>query len=184
MDILRYTVFAAFVGAAAVAVGGWALRTRRLNPFSPVGRALRGLTDPVLKPIEHRLVRSGGNPVNAGWWLFGMTVVGGIVVVSLAQWIAGQVAMMHYAATSGSGLLKVVVYYAGQLLQLAIIVRVFGSWFGVGRFTRWMRPAYVLTDWLIEPLRKIIPPAGMFDVTPIVAWFVVVIVLRVLMGIL
>ena len=50
---------------------------------------------------------------------------------------------------------------------------VIGSWFGGGRQTRMLRPAYVLTDWIVEPLRKIIPPFGMIDASPLVAWFLI-----------
>jgi len=55
-------------------------------------------------------------------------------------------------------------------LIIALIVRVIGSWFGKGRFNRWMRPAYRLTDWIVEPLRRFVPPIGMIDITPLVAW--------------
>jgi YggT family protein len=29
-----------------------------------------------------------------------------------------------------------------------------------------------LTDWLIEPIRRILPPLGMIDFSPLVAWLV------------
>src|SRR2546426_9154317 len=67
--ILRVLVFAAFCLAALVALAGWLVRTRRVSPFGGVGRTLRSVTDPVLRPVETRLVRLGGNPVHAGWWL-------------------------------------------------------------------------------------------------------------------
>src|SRR5256885_16730854 len=66
---VRYGVFSLFVLSALVALASWLVRTRRLSPFGPVGRALRGATEPVLRPVERRLVRLGGNPVHAGWWL-------------------------------------------------------------------------------------------------------------------
>ena len=171
LELIRYSAFTLFVAAGLVAAGGWAVRTKLVNPSSPFGRLLRSVTDPVLQPVERRLVKSGGNPQNAGWWVFGVAVVGGIVVVSAAQWVAGQVALMSYAASSPRGFLRLVVFYAGQLVLFAIIVRVIGLWLGAGRYNRWMRPAYVLTDWLILPLQKIIPPIGMLDITPLVAWF-------------
>src|SRR5207245_9012571 len=67
--VVRYGVFSLFVLSALVALASWLVRTRRLSPFGPVGRALRGATEPVLRPVERRLVRLGGNPVHAGWWL-------------------------------------------------------------------------------------------------------------------
>jgi YggT family protein len=29
-----------------------------------------------------------------------------------------------------------------------------------------------LTDWLIQPIRRILPPVGMLDFSPLVAWLV------------
>jgi len=176
LDIVRFTAFAVFVLAGLVAWGGWAVRTRQVRPSSRLGRALRGVTDPILGPIEHRLVRGGGNPQNAGWWLFGGAVVGGIVVITLAQWLTGFVGAM--AAASGGGgrsTARILVDLAFRVVTVALIARVIGSWFGVGRYHRWLRPAYWLTDWIVAPLRRAIPQFGMFDIAPFVAYFVLLI---------
>jgi YggT family protein len=55
-------------------------------------------------------------------------------------------------------------------LQLALIVRVVSSWLGLGAFSPWVRWAYPATEWILRPLRRVIPPMGMFDISPIVAW--------------
>jgi YggT family protein len=171
LDGLRYVVFAAFVVSAVIALGSWAVRTRRISPFSGAARLIRTLTDPVINPTERWVHRRGGNPQNAPWWLLGGVVAAGIVIITVAQWLTGFLARASFAAGAGPrGVLRLAVYYAGQLVLIALVVRVIGSWFGAGRFNRWMRPVYVLTDWIVEPLRKIIPPIGMIDITPLVAW--------------
>jgi YggT family protein len=174
LEVLRIVVFACFALSALVALGAWAVRTRRTSPFSAGGQAVRRITDSVLLPLERWLLRRGGNPQNAGWWLVGFAVVGGIVVISLAEWLIRQTLRFRMAGARGPfGQFQLVVYYVAQLVILALVVRVISSWFGGGRFTRWMRPAYWLTDWIVEPLRRVIPPLGMIDVTPIVAWLVI-----------
>lgn len=186
LELLRLVVFAVFLLSVFVALGSWALRTRRVNPFSSAGRTVRQLTDPILLPLERWSLRRGGNPQNAGWWLLGMSVVGGIVVVTLAEWLAVQGLRLTAAATRGPrGVLRLLVYYGGQLILIALIVRVVASWFGAGRYNRWVRWTYTLTDWIVEPLRRIIPPLGMIDVTPIVAWLLIqFLILPLLLGIL
>ena len=82
------------------------------------------------------------------------------------------------------GVLWLLIDFAGKLLMFALFARVVGSWFGVGRFNRWMRPAYVLTDWIVEPLRKIVPPIGRIDITPLVAWFLILILTNLLLGVI
>jgi YggT family protein len=39
-----------------------------------------------------------------------------------------------------------------------------------------MRPVMLLTDWIIEPIRRVLPPFGMIDFSPLVAWLVLSIV--------
>ncbi len=174
LEALRYTVFAVFVAAAAIAFGARAVQTRRINPFGRWARILRGVADPVLRPIERWQLRRGGNPQNAPWWLLGFALVGGILTITLAEWFAVMGARIGGALSGGvRSTLRLLVYYAGRLVILALIVRVIGSWFGVGRYNRWMRPAYRLTDWIVEPLRRVIPPIGFIDVTPIVAWLLI-----------
>src|SRR2546428_3772970 len=75
--ILRILVFAAFCLAALVAFAGWLVRSRRVSPFGGFGRTLRSVTDPVLRPVETRLVRLGGDPVHAGRWLGVLVAVAG-----------------------------------------------------------------------------------------------------------
>jgi YggT family protein len=185
LPLLRYGVFAAVLASALISIAAWAVRTRQVNPFSPLGRGLRSLSEPFVKRVERILLKNGGNPQNAAWWIFLVTLVAGIVVIGLANWLVTQTTMIGMAAGSGRGLLRVMVYYAGQLLLLALIVRVIGSWIGQYRFSPWMRPFYLLTDWIVEPLRKIIPPMGGFDLTPLVAWFLIqYVILRILLSVI
>jgi YggT family protein len=71
-----------------------------------------------------------------------------------------------------------VAHWAFSIVEIALIVRVIGSWIGANEHTKWMRPFVVLTEWLLAPLRRIIPPLGMIDVTPLVAYFLLVIAER------
>ncbi len=174
LAILRYTVFGVLVLATAAAVGSWAVRTRRISPFSKWANFIRRSTDPVLKPIEGKILQRGGNPQTAEWWLLGGTVVGGIVVISMAGWLIDQFRIVSIAGQRGPGtVIRLALYYASRIVSFAIVIRVIGSWFGAGRHNRLMRPMYFLTDWIVEPLRRIIPPFGMIDVSPLVAWFLI-----------
>ena len=90
--LLRYAVLAAAALAVLGAFGAMAVQARVVNPFGRLARAVRALTDPLLTPIERRILRSGGNPQSAPWWLAGIAVVGGIVLISAVEWAAGQAA--------------------------------------------------------------------------------------------
>lgn len=185
LDLIRGLVFGVFLICCVVAFGSWAVMTRRIDPFSKTGRAIRRFSDPILRPLEFWVRRRGGNPQKAGWWLLGGSVVGGILIITLSEWIIAQTLRLTMASHSGPrDVLRLIVYYAGQLMIIALIARVIGSWFRIGRFNRWMRPVYVLTDWIVEPLRKIVPPIGMIDITPLVAWLLLQIVLSIVLGLI
>jgi len=173
LTIVRDAVFGAFCVAAGVATAGWLVRTRRVPPFSPLGRLLLRASDPVLTPVETRVVRFGGTPTQAGWWLVIGTAVGGLLLIGVTRGVLDVVSELGYAAQGGPlPILRLVVNGAYDVLFIALVVRVIGSWFGAFRYARWMRPAYVLTDWLVEPIRRVLPPAGTLDWSPLVAWLV------------
>jgi YggT family protein len=128
----------------------------------------------MLRPIEEWLLGRGGNPQHAGWWLLGATIIGGILIITFSEWLLVQVVRVTSAGASGPrGIARLVVYYAAGVVTIALIARVIGSWFGAGRYNRWMRPAYVLTDWIVNPLRKVVPTIGMIDISPLVAYFLI-----------
>src|SRR2546428_3177426 len=159
--ILRILVLATFCPAALVALAGWLVRPRRVSPFGRLGRTLRSVTDPVLRPVEARLVRLGGNPVHAGWWLVVVVAVAGVLLLSLLDWIVRTAYWFYAAATGGPGaLFAFLVVAAYNLLVIALVVRVVASWLGWVRYSPLGPPAHPLTGWLGEPPPRPFPPAG------------------------
>ena len=175
--VLRGLIVAALAGGAAVAATHWAVRSKRLNAFGAWPRFVRRTSDPMLQPLERRIVRMGGNPQNAPFWLLGLVVAAGLVAIGLFRWMAGMALAIGVLAGSGpvawaAALLRVLF----SVLKLALIVRVIASWFGLSPYSRWMRPVHWLTDWIIRPLRRVVPPLGPIDITPLVAWLVLIVV--------
>lgn len=182
--VVRYLVLIAAGGAGVVALIHWAVRAGRLPPFSGIAVTARRLSDPVLRPLERTLVRSGRNPQDATFWLFGIVLVAGIATLSMTRWIMGV--LQGFAALGGAGpqvWLRTGVGVATDLLMLALMVRVIGSWFGAGRYGP-LRPAWLVTDWLVEPIRRRLPAMGPVDISPIVAWFVLVLLRGILLTVL
>jgi YggT family protein len=99
-------------------------------------------------------------------------VVGGLAVHSFAGFLITEVSRAAFAAQAGPrGLVRLLVSWTFALLRLGVLVRVLGSWFQQGRWSPWTRWAYALTDWFMVPLARVIPNLGMFDISPIVAYF-------------
>jgi len=56
-----------------------------------------------------------------------------------------------------------------RVYMIMIIVRIIGSWFPEFQQTRFMQFIAFYTDPYLNLFRRIIPPLGMFDLSPIVA---------------
>lgn len=174
-SILRPLVLAAAVLAGVVAATHWAVRERKIDPFGAWARMVRRLSDPLVQPLERRLLRFGRSPREAPLWLLGLVVLGGILLISVTRWIEAW--LLAIAGLQGAGPRAWVRFgldLVFNLLMLAVLVRVVSSWLGVSPFSRWMRPAFLLTNWLVEPLRRRLPPFGVLDLSPLVAYLILV----------
>ena len=177
LRILRAAVFLTAALAGLAALAAMAVQQRLLNPFGRTARTIRRLTDPLLAPIERRLLRTRMDPRHAPWWLIGITIFAGILTLSLAEWIAIQAFVVRTAAAhGGSSVAYLLVDWGLGLLGIALIVRVVGSWIGASSYTPWMRPFVVATEWLLAPLRRVLPSFAMMDFSPLGAWFLIQVV--------
>src|SRR5947208_9968536 len=98
---LRYVVFGAFAASLLVALASWLVRTRRISPFGALGRTFRTASDPLIRPIETRLVRAGGNPVHAGWWLVVAVAAAGVLLMTLWNWLVDTAYAVNAAYAAG-----------------------------------------------------------------------------------
>jgi YggT family protein len=166
-------VFLAY--AVAVAATHWAVQRRHLQPFGAWPRFVRRASDPVLAPIERRLVRMGKNPQDAPLWLLGLVILAGLLLLALVGWLIDTAWRLGRLGSLGpeAWVLTLVGWIFG-LLMIALIVRVVSTWFGISPYARWMRPVVFLTEWLLAPIRRRMPPLGMLDLSPLVAYFALV----------
>src|SRR5438094_8200317 len=90
LAVARYAVIGVFGVSLVVALASWLVRTQRVSPFGALGRALRAASEPLIRPVERRLVRAGGHPVHAGGWLVEGVAAGGVVPWSLLKLVAAE----------------------------------------------------------------------------------------------
>ena len=172
LAVVRTVVLVTVVVLAVLFLLDWLVRTRRINPFHPAARAIRRIVDPILAPVERRIVRAGGVPTSAPIWALVGAVFLGIVVIAGLNFLVQSFATLVFALTSGPlGLFVVLVRFTFGLLKLAVILVVLVSWLPISPYSPWVRWAFAITEPILQPLRGIVPRLGMFDITPIVAYF-------------
>ena len=164
--------------AAVIALVDWLVRTRRINPFGPLAQFFRKFVDPVMRPVEARIVRAGGQPSAAPWWTLVVIVVGGLVSLSLLQFVTGLLRQAAYASGSPAGVARLAASWGFGLLRLALIVRVVASWVSISPYSKWVRWSYHLTEWMLGPLRRMMPAFGPVDLSPLLAFLILGLVER------
>jgi YggT family protein len=152
----------------------WLVRTRRVNLFGSLARFSRSKIDPVLEPIERKVVRAGGNPASAPLWALAAVVIGGILLISVLDFLRAEIMGLAFAVRSGpGGIFKLLVAWTFDFLRIAILVRVVSSWLPISPYSPWIRWSYAVSEPLLKPLRQVIPAMGPIDITPIIAYFLI-----------
>lgn len=176
-DTLRTLLLAGGVALAAVAAVDWAVRTRRLNPFGGVARFMRARVDPRLAGVERQVLRVGGHPSTTPLWALVVYAVAAILLLAAIDML---VALLREAADASSlgawGLLVLAVRWTFAILRLALLLRVLVSWVPRYAGSRWLSWSVGATEWMLRPLRRVVPTFGVIDITPIVAYFALQIV--------
>ena len=145
-----------------------------INPFSWSARTIRRLTDSIVDPIRRVLMgfRVDGKyaplvaillAVIVGWFVLQL-------ITSITNTIAGIMLSVHeqaFAATVGYVLYGLVGFYT-----LLMFIRIILSWGRANYRSGLMRFLVNVTDPLLLPLRRVVPPVGMFDISPIVAFII------------
>jgi len=132
----------------------------------------------MLVPVERTVVRAGGRPASAPWWMLVAVVVGGLIFIYLLEFLGGLLAQLSYGLSQPATLPVILISWAFKLVELALLVRVISSWLPISPYSRWIRWSFVLTDWFIQPLRRVIPTIGMIDITPLVAYLLLAYILE------
>ncbi len=172
--IVRYALLALAALFALLCLLDWAVRTRRVNLFGGTARFTRSKVDPLIAPIERRVVAAGGNPASAPLWALAAVVIGGILMINVLDFLRGEILGLMYAVQAGpGGILRLIVSWAFDFLRIALLVRVVSSWLPVSPYSKWIRWSYVVTEPVLRPLRQVIPTLGMIDITPLIAYFLI-----------
>jgi YggT family protein len=181
---VRLAALVAFLAALLILLTHWAVRRRFLAPFGWWPGFVRRWSDPLLRPVERKLHGAGANPQDAPVWLLGGVLVLGLLAISAVRWLLATTALLESMRHAGPrAWLQLIVVALTSLVSLAIIVRVIGGWLGAGRYNRWMRPAYLLSDWIVEPIRRRLPPFGPLDLSPLLAYLLILVLRGILLSV-
>ena len=146
-----------------------------LNPFAWTSRTIRRLTDSFVMPVRGGLRRVGVDPKFAPLVIILLVIILGYFIGQLAGIIADTVLGVLNSVRRGAVISAVgfILYGLLSIYLLLIIARVVFSWGQVGYQNRVMRFLYNTTEPLLGPLRRMLPPLGWIDISPLVAGIII-----------
>ncbi|HVB72332.1 MAG TPA: YggT family protein [Ktedonobacteraceae bacterium] len=71
----------------------------------------------------------------------------------------------------GHGIIYGIIKYGIGILIIAMIIRVFATWFGADERFAFIRFLARMTDPFIKPIRRIVRPVGVLDMSFLIAFF-------------
>lgn len=157
---------------------------RDLNPFSWTAITLRRLTDGFVAPVRGALRQVGIDPKFAPLVVILVSILLGFFLMQLITTIAMTVDGVISSAARGAipSLLGFILYGLITLYSLMIMMRIVFAWGMISYSNRLMRFLVDMTEPLLGPLRRIIPPLGRFDISPLVAFFILWLFQAAIMG--
>jgi YggT family protein len=156
-----------------------------LNFFGWTYVTLRRLTDPLIGPVRRALAGFRVDPKYAPlvtilivillWWVLWDATSSILFTISAVTSAVQQQAIARVIGYLLLGLLK--------LYTLLIFLRIVFSWVMLSYSNKIMRFLFITTEPLLGPLRRRIPPVGMFDISAFVAFVILYFVQIVIQGI-
>lgn len=142
-----------------------------LNPFAWASRTIHRLTDVFVLPMRRGLMSLGFDPKYAPLVVILVTIVLGLFVNQLAGKLGSTALGVLDGIQDGRPVLVVghILNGAISVYILFITMWIIFSWVRVSYSNRIMRFLVTVTEPLLGPLRRLIPPLGMFDISPLVA---------------
>lgn len=176
-NVLTWGIRAIIVAAIFLIVLRSVVNYLDVNPFSWLAVTLRRSTEPVLRPVRASLIGFRLDPKFAPFIAVILTIVAGYLVVLVVGSVLNTIAGIMYATSSRRlgtpvAIIGYLLYGFLSLYTLAIFIRIIFSWVGMSYANRLMRFVVRTTEPLLGPLRRTVPPVGMFDISPLVAFLI------------
>jgi YggT family protein len=172
---INWVVTAAIVAVILLLVLRVIVVQADLNPFGWMARITRRLADPITTPVARSMARMGINPKYSPLVTILITILLGWFVLQLAGSIGNSIGGILFGIQQGAMTLVVghILYGLLSVYGVLIFMRIIFSWGTVSYTNRVMRFLVDTTEPLLGPLRRMIPPLGMIDISPLVAFFIV-----------
>lgn len=174
LELILMTLFDLYL---VIVLARFILQLVRADFYNPVSQFIVKATSPLLNPLR-RIIPGFGGVDMASIVLF---VV--IVIIKLMVWLLLQGVPLDAIASLGFVLLllKSIANTVINFFTFAIFIMVILSWVGQGSYNAMADILHQLTEPVMAPARKIIPPMGGLDLSPMVVLLLLMVIKKLFM---
>jgi YggT family protein len=176
MDIFKaiglfvwYAIATVILVVIALMLARLILNKADLNPFSRPVIMIRRWTDPLVNPVRRPIVQMGFSPNVAPLVVILIAILLGYFASQFVGTVLGTVAGLLRSAAARDLISLVGYLILGTLAMLSLLIfaRIVISW-GANPHNRLLHLLIRLTEPVLGPFRRVIPPLGFIDISPIV----------------
>ena len=181
--VIWYVIVGAIVGVVLLVLARVLVNYADMNPFSRTALNIRQFSDPLVNPVRRVLISNGLDQKLAPFVTILIAILMGWLMLEMVSAVAFTLRGVVTSLQSGTirPLMGYVLFGVLAVYTLLIFARIIFAW-GMSLGNRMMRFLVKATEPVLGPFRRIIPPLGMFDISPIIVLLILQLFQRAIVG--
>lgn len=173
-DALNFVITFILEVVTFVFVARFLLQACRVDFYNPISQGLVKATDPVLRPV--RMVLPGYRNLDFAAFLAAV-LVQVLLIMSLSALYGAFVGSV--VTLIAQALLRVILLVV-QIFWWSILIVIIAGWIAPGSYHPALALLQQITEPLLAPARRLLPPLGGLDFSPIVVFLILGVIERIL----
>jgi len=171
---VRYLVVTVILFITVLMILRLIVNYKDMNPFGAFPRNVKRFSDPLVDPVRRWLMFRGFNPKIAPLITLLVIILAGWLALSLVWAILFTANGVFISIKTGMivSLIGCLLYGFLSVYSLLILIRIVLSWMMVYG-NRWTRFVTNATEPILGPFRRLIPPFGGFDFSPVIVMLII-----------
>ncbi|MFN2513758.1 MAG: YggT family protein [Pyrinomonadaceae bacterium] len=181
--LVWYVIVGAIIGIIVLVLARVIVNYSDMNPFNRTAITIRQFSDPLVNPVRRILISYGLDQKLAPFVTILIAILIGWLLLELVSSVVFTVGGVLTSLQRGAlrSLIGYVLFGVLAVYSMLIVMRIILAW-GMTYGNRIMRFLVRVTEPILGPFRRIIPPLGMFDISPIVVLLILQLFQRAIAG--
>lgn len=181
--VIWYLIVGAILGVILLVLARVVVNYADVNPFNRTAITIRQFSDPLVNPVRRILISYGLDQKLAPFVTILIAILIGWLLLEMVSAVVFTLRGVLISLQSGAlrPLIGYVLFGVLAVYSLLIVARIILSW-GMSYGNRTIRFLVRVTEPILGPFRRIIPPLGMFDISPIIVLLILQLFQRAIAG--